>query len=411
MSIYGNNCASMIPFIILLFLVFSLDYYVFSAIRLLYEHTDSLTFLLISGIYWVIPVIMILLVVTAVNNRSVFHNNKYLHHLRSFVFLIYFAKFLAALFLFGDDILRALLFLGGNPLDRSSNVVLLALLFGGIPLVLLIYGIVRNTYRFKVIKQKVVLPSLPKALNSLKIVQLSDIHVGSFKRKDKIISAVKRINDLKPDLIFFTGDLVNSIAAEMNGWIEIFGQLKAKYGVFSIVGNHDYGDYVVWPNRESKRANFERLKAIHAEMGWQLLLNANKILEIGDAKLAIIGVENYSANRRFHQYGDLEKAAKGTEEADVKVLLSHDPSHWNHQVTTKFQDIKLTLSGHTHGFQFGIDLPWFKWSPVKYAYKQWAGLYEHEGQFLYVNRGFGVLGYPGRVGVLPEITVLQLVSH
>lgn len=194
----------------------------------------------------------------------------------------------------------------------------------------------------------------------------------------------------------------------MNGWIEIFGRLEAKYGIFSIVGNHDYGDYVAWPNKELKRANFERLKAIHAEMGWQLLLNENKVLDIGEAKLAVIGVENYSANRRFHQYGDLSKASFGTEDADVKLLLSHDPSHWDDQVTKDFQDIKLTLSGHTHGFQFGIDLPWFKWSPVKYAYKQWAGLYEHQGQFLYVNRGFGVLGYPGRVGVLPEITLLQL---
>ncbi len=366
--------------------------------------------LLITGVYWLIPLILILMVFTSLSNRSAFQNSKFLHHLRTVVFLIYFAKLLAALFLFGDDVVRAVLFLAGNPLERTTSVVLFALLFGGIPLLILLYGMFRNTYRFKITNQQVVLPNLPRELNNLKIVQLSDIHVGSFKRKDKVELAVEQINALQPDLIFFTGDLVNSIAAEMNGWIEVFGQLNAKYGIYSIVGNHDYGDYVVWPNKASKHANFERLKEIHGEMGWQLLLNDNKILAIGEAKLAVIGVENYSANRRFHKYGDLAKAAIGTDEADVKVLLSHDPSHWDDQVTKDFSDIELTLSGHTHGFQFGIDLPWFKWSPVKYAYKQWAGLYENKGQFLYVNRGFGVLGYPGRVGVLPEITVLRLTG-
>lgn len=398
----------MIVLLILLILVVLLDYYVFGAISLLLANTSIITSLTVSVIYWIIPLVLMLLIVTSISNRSTFHKSKFLHHARSVVFLIYFGKLLAALFLFGDDIIRAVQFLGGSPLERSPGVALLALLFGGLPLLLLLYGMFRNTYRFKIVRQQVELPDLPSALKDLKIVQLSDIHVGSFKRKDKVEQAVEQINALEPDFVFFTGDLVNSIAAEMNGWIEIFGRLEAKYGIFSIVGNHDYGDYVAWPNKELKRANFERLKAIHAEMGWQLLLNENKVLDIGEAKLAVIGVENYSANRRFHQYGDLSKASFGTEDADVKLLLSHDPSHWDDQVTKDFQDIKLTLSGHTHGFQFGIDLPWFKWSPVKYAYKQWAGLYEHQGQFLYVNRGFGVLGYPGRVGVLPEITLLQL---
>lgn len=398
----------MIQFILLLGLIFLLDYYVFSAVSLLLINIVGGTSLMVSIAYWLIPLALIIIVIASFSNRAIFHENKYVHHLRSLVFLIYFAKILVALFLFGDDLIRAILFLAGNPLERSANVALLALLFGGITLILLVYGIFRNTYRFKVFEEQIVLPNLPEGLQNLKIVQLSDIHVGSFKRKDKVQKAIKKINGLQPDIIFFTGDLVNSIAAEMNGWEEIFGQLNAKYGVFSIVGNHDYGDYVVWPNKETKYANFARLKAIHAQMGWQLLLNENKILDIDNAKLAVIGVENYSANKRFHKYGDLRKAAIGTEQADVKILLSHDPSHWDDQVVTDFQDIKLTLSGHTHGFQFGIDLSWLKWSPVKYAYKQWAGLYNNGGQFLYVNRGFGVLGYPGRVGILPEITVLRL---
>ena len=287
----------------------------------------------------------------------------------------------------------------------------LGLVVGAIPLVSLTYGILRNQYRYKLHRQSLAVPDLPAGLNGLRIIQLSDIHAGSFTFKDPIRNGIQMINDLDADLVLFTGDIVNIVADEMEPYMDLFSEIRGKYGVFSVLGNHDYGDYKAWTTAEEKDANFQKLIEVHKRLGWDLLLNEHRLLNIGDEQLAIIGVENTSALPRFRSYGDLTQAYDGTQNAGMRILLSHDPSHWDAEVVKSFKDIALTLSGHTHGFQFGIEIPgWIKWSPSKYVYKQWAGLYTQQKQHLYVNRGFGTLGYPGRVGILPEITLLELKS-
>ncbi len=285
----------------------------------------------------------------------------------------------------------------------------LGMLLGGLPFVTLIYGILRNRHRYKVFNELIPIEGLPNALEGLRIVQISDIHSGSFTQKEPLRKAIDLINAQKADLVFFTGDLVNSVAAEMEAFVDVFDKIRARFGVYSIVGNHDYGDYVRWENVLDKKQNFTLLKDIHQRLGWDLMLNEHRMLEVNGEQVAIIGVENYSAHPRFPKYGDLQKAYQGTEAATLKLLLSHDPTHWEDEVVTEFKDIALTFSGHTHGFQFGLEIPgWIKWSPAKYIFKQWAGLYREGTQFLYVNRGFGFLGYPGRVGILPEITLIEL---
>ena len=228
--------------------------------------------------------------------------------------------------------------------------------------------------------------------------------------KQAVEKGVEKIIAQKADIILFTGDLVNDKASEMENLKDVFNKLKAPLGVYSVLGNHDYGDYVQWPSDGiSKEENLRRLKLVHENMGWRLLLNEHVVIEKGDDKLALLGIENWSDKARFPKYGKLNEAYKGTENYPFKILMSHDPSHWHAQVRKEYKDIDLMLSGHTHGMQFGVELPGFKWSPVQYLYKEWAGLYEEDEKKLYVNRGFGFLGYPGRVGVLPEITVLELV--
>jgi uncharacterized protein len=294
-------------------------------------------------------------------------------------------------------------------MTRSDFLRNTALLVGGAFAGLTLYGAV-NRYRYRIRNVKVPIAGLPDALKQLKIVQLSDIHSGSFTSTEAVAEGVKMINDLNPDLIFFTGDLVNNEAAEMKDYIAVFKELKAKYGVYSITGNHDYGDYISWPSARAKVENFELLKKTHADMGWKLLLNENLVLNVDGARLGIIGVENIAGKPGFHTYGDLDVAiANLPTDNHANILLSHDPSHWNFVVKNLEQKIDLTLSGHTHGMQFGIEIPGFKWSPVKFIYEQWAGLYTHVDKHVYVNRGFGFLGYPGRLGILPEIAVLQLV--
>jgi predicted MPP superfamily phosphohydrolase len=240
-------------------------------------------------------------------------------------------------------------------------------------------------------------------------VQISDIHSGSFIFTEPVERSVRMVLDQKPDIVFFTGDLVNALAKEMEPFLKMFSKVKAPLGVYSILGNHDYGDYHHWDNPEDKHKNFEDLKKMHARLGWKLLLNEHVSIPVKDTSFNVIGVENYSASNRFPKYGDLHLATQDMPKDVLNVLLSHDPSHWHAQVTNDHPDIHLTLSGHTHGFQFGVEIPgFFKWSPVQYMYPQWAGLYEQSGQYLYVNRGLGYLGYPGRVGILPEITLITL---
>jgi len=294
-------------------------------------------------------------------------------------------------------------------MSRSAFFSTLALILGGTSLFGFIYGI-SNRYNYRVRRVRIKFPSLPAAFAGLKIVQVSDIHTGSFDNHNAVAHGIQKVLDEKPDVIFFTGDLVNNHAEEVDeGYKEIYSRLKAPMGVYSILGNHDYGDYVQWPTNESKKENLDRLKSIHNHVGWKLLLNEHVLLQKGEEKIALIGVENWSA-KGFHTYGDMAKAYEGLGEQNIpfKILLSHDPSHWDAQVRPKYGDVQLTLSGHTHGMQFGVEIPGFKWSPVQYMYKKWAGLYQEGEQYLYVNRGFGFLGYPGRLGILPEITVIEL---
>lgn len=267
-----------------------------------------------------------------------------------------------------------------------------------------------NRYRYKIRRVQVLLKDLPEEFKGLKIAQISDIHSGSFDNPEAVSDGIASIMNEKPDLILFTGDLVNNKAEEIEPYVYVFKALNAPLGVYSVLGNHDYGDYVSWPTEEAKAQNLEQLKKHHAAMGWRLLLNEHVILEKNEQQLALIGIENWGA-RGFTKYGDLKKAMTGLENSDipVKLLLSHDPSHWDAQVRKDYPDISLTLSGHTHGMQFGIEIPGFQWSPVQYLYKQWAGLYQEQNQYLYVNRGFGFLGYQGRLGILPEITMIELV--
>ena len=292
---------------------------------------------------------------------------------------------------------------------RRKFVSQIALGLAAIPFVGTAWGMIKGKYDYRVHKVKIAFKDLPDAFHGFTITQLSDIHSGSL---DDVV-AVKRGIDLanaqKSDMLVFTGDLVNNVATEMDPWIDHFSQLDAPHGKFSILGNHDYGDYVQWPSEEAKAKNLEDLKEVHSKIGFRLLLNESVHLEKNGEKIALIGVENWG-KRGFVKHGDLDKAIAPIEDSMFKVLLSHDPSHWEAVTVPHDKKVHLTLAGHTHGMQFGIEIPGIKWSPVKYIYPQWAGLYPKEGQYIYVNRGFGFLGFPGRVGILPEITVIELVK-
>lgn len=319
--------------------------------------------------------------------------------------------------MFGEDIYRGLVgvynkvFSSNEPFhlpSRRKFVSQIALGLAAIPFTSLLYGMYRGKYNFKVLKYTLHFEDLPEAFNGYKITQISDIHSGSFDNKDKVSYAVDLINEQQSDAIMFTGDMVNNKATEMLPWKGIFKKLKANDGIFSVLGNHDYGDYVDWESAEEKQKNLEDLKAIQKEMGFDLMLNESRFIEKDGERIAIVGVENWGAGG-FKKAGDLNKAKAQVDSNDFKILLSHDPSHWEKQVIDDDYHYHLTLSGHTHGMQFGIEIPgWIKWSPVKWRYKYWAGIYEKKQQLINVNRGFGVLAYPGRVGIWPEITVIEL---
>lgn len=298
----------------------------------------------------------------------------------------------------------------GQGITRSVFIQRLALILGGTTLGGFLYGIT-NRYNYQVKRVIISFKNLPEAFRGMKIVQISDVHSGSFDNHHAVERGVQKVLDENPDIIFFTGDLVNNKADEIQPYTNIFSRLAAPLGVYSTLGNHDYGDYVQWPSQEAKVKNLEWLKDTHGKMGWRLLMNEHVVLEKDNDKIAIVGIENWGAKAGFPKYGKMDAAYDGLHEKQVpfKILLSHDPSHWDAQVRKEYTDIDLTLAGHTHGMQFGIEIPGFRWSPVKYVYKKWAGLYQEEHQYLYVNRGFGFLGYPGRLGILPEITVIELV--
>ena len=339
--------------------------------------------------------------------------------------LIFFiCKLIGSSFLVMDDLVRlgkwvvklfkktptSVLNDNSEPISRMKFFSQLAVTFTIIPAVSFIYGMVRGAYKYRIHKVKVTAHNLPEAFEGFKIVHLSDIHCGSFMDTKPLIKAFDLVMEQQPDAIFFTGDLVNNETKETEPHLETYKRLKAPFGVYSCLGNHDYGDYVVWDSPEAKLKNLNDLKKVHEQSGWRLLMNEHVAIEKNGQKIGILGIENWGGNLRFPRYGRLDYAHEGSEQYPFKILLSHDPSHWDVQVSKdeRFNDIDLTLSGHTHGMQFGIEIPGFKWSPSQYIYKQWAGLYKKDNQYLYVNRGLGFLGYPGRLGIWPEITVIEL---
>jgi len=296
--------------------------------------------------------------------------------------------------------------------EKESLLVipLIGLFSGFLPFFVIAYGIFKSIYNFKTYHVKITYNHLPKAFNDLKIVHISDLHLGSFNYRFHILKrAVSKINHLKPDFIFFTGDLVNNYAWELRGWTRVFRKLSATMGKYAVLGNHDYGDYSEWNSQKDKQENFKAIKDFYKENDFNLLLNQSDIIEKNNDKIAIVGVENWG-NPPFKQYGDLQKAIKKVEAIPFKILLSHDPSHWAEEVVGK-TNIALTLSGHTHGMQAAFQYKHLQWSPIKFKYKYWAGLYNNKDQSLHVNRGLGWLGFPGRLGMRPEITLIELKTQ
>jgi uncharacterized protein len=407
---------------LLLGLMVLLDFYVFQALKVVTYSASPKTRMIIFVSYWVLSVLaLILLMILPLINFDYLPKG-----FRSIVFAIiiafFFSKLIIGVFLLIDDIRRLFQWVAGKlffrdtegeqlqegeRISRSVFLSWLGLIAGGGLFASLIYGF-SNKYDYRIKRVKLKFPNLPAVFRGMKVVQLSDIHSGSFADKQAVLKGVEKVLSLNPDLILFTGDLVNDRAVEMEDYKDVFSRLKAPMGVYSVLGNHDYGDYAQWDSPAEKKQNLERLKQIQAQMGWRLLLNEHVILDKDGEKIALLGIENWSSKARFPKYGRLADAYTGTESIPFKILMSHDPSHWDAEVRTKYSDIDLMLAGHTHGMQFGVELPWMKWSPVQYVYERWAGLYEVGRQKLYVNRGFGFIGYPGRVGILPEITLIEL---
>jgi hypothetical protein len=334
------------------------------------------------------------------------------------VLLVYVPKMVLTLVLLGEDVFR----IGAGSInyfvDDDDNATFFAsrrkfvsqvgLGLAAIPFMSLIYGITIGKYNYKVIKQRIFFPDLPDAFDGFTITQISDVHSGSFDNPEKINYAIDLVNEQNSDMILFTGDIVNTDAKEMHPWIETFNRIKKhEYGKYSVLGNHDYGEYVTWPTEQDKADNFQAIKNLYGEIDFKLLLNEHTYIEKGGHKIALIGVENWGQN--FKKAGDINKASEGVNQEDFKILMSHDPSHWDYEIKNHDKNFHLTFSGHTHGMQFGIEIPgYFKWSLAQYVYAQWAGLYENLGRYVYVNRGFGFHAYPGRVGIMPEITVIEL---
>jgi len=405
--------------VIVLFLL--LDLYIFQALKTVSQGASARGRSILFSSYWAVSILII-----CVFALLPFLGNPDYRRIRTYIFAtvlgLFFAKLLACVFFLLDDIRRLVQWASGklffpntegdtiseDGITRSIFLSWLGIGFGGALFSTLVYGY-SNKYNYKVRRVPLAFKNLPPAFKGMKIIQLSDIHSGSLSNSEAVAHGIDRVLAEKPDLILFTGDLVNDVSTEVDPFIEIFSRLKAPMGVFSTLGNHDYGDYIWWETPEKKKANLQRLQQLQADMGWRLLMNEHVVLEKGGQQIALIGIENWSAKARFPKHGRLDEAYAGTEKYPFKILMSHDPSHWDAQVRPHYPDIDLALAGHTHGMQFGVEIPGLKWSPVQYVYKQWAGLYEAGRQKLYVNRGFGFIGYPGRVGILPEITVIELV--
>lgn len=412
------NKLLVIPILGLILLV--IDLYVFQAFRVIAKDKSATWKRTIYLGYWGLTLITFL----SFLSYNLLPPDTFPQQFRYFmivsVTIIYFAKLFSVVFLFMDDLLRlGKKFIGffikkeviddseSSKITRSQFLAKTAAVAGAIPMVAMTFGIVSGAHDYRIRRQKLKFPDLPSSFDGLKIIQISDIHSGSFYNKTAVKGGVDMLLGEKPDAIFFTGDLVNDETREVKDYIDVFDKVKAPLGVYSTTGNHDYGNYRIWPSAKAKDQNFKDLIEAHKLLGWDLLMNEHRFLEVNGERIAIIGIENWGTGR-FPKYGKMELAYPGTEDTPFKILLSHDPSHWDAQVRREYPDIDLMLAGHTHGFQFGIEIGDFKWSPSQWMYKQWADLYQEDNQYLYVNRGYGYIGYPGRIGILPEITVIEL---
>jgi uncharacterized protein len=398
-------------------LYFLFDWYIIQAIKISISEYSSLTrkivlisYIVISAIFFVGAILYNFL------DPEQFKALRIVLFAGFFILLI--SKIFSILFLLIDDLRRGFTALinlfpqrESAPFDASRSKFMsnAAIIAGAAPFAAMSFGILSGAHDYRVRKKTLMLKNLPKSFDGIRIAQISDIHTGSFFNKTAVSGGVDMLNDQKADIVFFTGDLVNNQSDEAKPYLDIFKKVKAPMGVFSTMGNHDYGDYNSWSTQAEKQKDIAQLHEMHRYMGWDIMLNENRVITQGSDQLAILGLENWGEGR-FSKYGNMGQTIKGVEEVPFKILLSHDPSHWDAEVRKDYSDIDLTLAGHTHGMQFGVEIGDFRWSPSQYIYKRWADLYQEEDQFLYVNRGYGFIGYPGRVGILPEITVLELKS-
>lgn len=407
-----NSSTMIFRLIIFILFIVLLDFYAFQAFKTVFKDNG-----IVKWAYWIISIGLIgFILLTALNFDRGERPNQLIQIIIGVSILLIIPKILLIVFMFGEDLVRLSVGIfhkiSGNGQDeflasRRKFVSQGALTIAAIPFIGIIHGMWKGKYNYKVIQKTLSFKDLPDAFDGLTITQISDIHSGSFDNPEKVAYGVDLINEQNSDLILFTGDLVNNTADEMDPWLETFGKLKAPMGKYSILGNHDYGDYVRWDSKEDQQKNMEKLFQTHKDIGFQLLRNENVEIQKDGQKIDLIGVENWGDS--FVKHGDLKKATENLDFESFKILMSHDPSHFDKQVKQFGKFIHLTLSGHTHGMQFGIEIPgWIKFSPVKFKYPKWAGLYEEMGRYLYVNRGFGYLAFPGRVGIWPEITVLKL---
>ena len=387
--------AKRLPLILLLWL--ASDVYFYQAVSTL-VHSSYL------WVYWLIELLIMTGVVAAIFvRRGSRLQQRLIAWLMGLMLLAFIPRLFSLPFLLVEDITR--LFRGFPP--RAFWVSELTVGTAAVLFLVVLFGITRGRHFYRVRRETIYFPDLPEAFDGFSITQITDVHSGSFTDVAGVQKGLDLVNAQQSDVILFTGDLVNNHETEMDRWIPAFAGLKAPMGKFSVLGNHDYGDYARWPTPEAKRANLDRLKQIHAEIGFRLLLDEAITLQKGGQAITLLGVENWGKGG-FHKYGDLQKASAGVPDDAFKILLSHDPSHWEAVTLDHHQPIHLTLSGHTHGMQFGVELFGFKWSPIQYVYKQWAGLYRQKGRFLYVNRGFGFLGLKGRIGMWAEVAVVTL---
>ena len=392
-------------FIFLAFLLI-VDIYSFQAIKTVSKKKVRLTYIIVNGILYFLLFFQIFFIDNVRESALLTYNF-------TLLFILFVSKTILILFLFPEDILRFIKFLfskiQNKKIDNSRRKFIsnLSIAVAAIPIPIMIHGITRGRYNFKVVNHEISYKDLPESFDGYTITHLSDFHCGSFENRSKLKYAIDLVNEQNSDLIAFTGDFVNNTYTEILPWIDEFKKINSKDGKFSILGNHDYGDYYDWGTEENKKLGFKKLIEIQNELGFKVLRDESVHIKKNNEKISLVGVENWGDG--FKKKGDIDKAINGLDESDFKIVLSHDPSHWDKILVNHKEKFNLTLSGHTHGMQFGIEIPGFiKWSPVKYRYKYWAGLYERSNQFINVNRGFGVLGFPGRVGIWPEITVIKL---